>query len=140
MDIKYFKIFILLTVLIVASTDAVYKVDIDKVAIITQFGKVIGTPREPGLHFKVPFIQKEHHYAVRRIYQWSGKIFKVKTLDNKDVQVSPNVNWRINEATRFYLEVKYLESAITRLEDLLSSTIANSLCFYKLSEIENNHL
>jgi membrane protease subunit HflC len=42
---------------------AAYVVDETEQVVVTQFGKVVGKPKkEPGLYFKVPFIQNATYF------------------------------------------------------------------------------
>ena len=46
--------------------------------ILTQFGKPIGDPiTEPGLHFKMPFVQKVNRVD-KRILEWDGESWSVE--------------------------------------------------------------
>lgn len=137
---KYFHILILIIFLTIAAASSLYTVDVEDVAIITQFGEVVGSPREPGLHSKIPFIQEAYYYPVRRVFRWKEKTFTLKTLDKKDIQVSLSVEWRISDAAKFYREIKHIESAAYRLKDLLNSSLLNYLGSNKYSDIENNYL
>ena len=56
------QLVVLLAALVVLSS-AAYQVHEVNQVIITQFGNPIGDPvTEPGLHFKVPFIQKANYF------------------------------------------------------------------------------
>ncbi len=58
---------ILLAFLIV--TGAFYTVNETEQAIVTQFGKPVGEPiTEPGLKFKVPFLQKVNFFEIGRAH------------------------------------------------------------------------
>jgi len=42
---------------------AAYVVDETEQAVVTKFGKVVGQPKkEPGLYFKIPFIQSATYF------------------------------------------------------------------------------
>jgi regulator of protease activity HflC (stomatin/prohibitin superfamily) len=55
---------IVLVILAVVVYDAAFIVDETEQVVITQFGRITGEPVvEPGLNFKVPFIQKTNFFA-----------------------------------------------------------------------------
>ena len=56
--------------------------------IITQFGEPVGDPiTEPGLKFKVPFIQKLHRFD-KRFLEWDGEpTFQSMNRDAQDAAV-----------------------------------------------------
>ena len=51
---------------------SVYIVDETEQVIMTQFGKAIGEPRkEPGLYFKLPFIQNANYFP-KNLLAWTN--------------------------------------------------------------------
>jgi len=58
-----------------------YTVDETEQVIITQFGRPIGNAiTEPGLHIKVPFIQKTSFFA-KNLLEWDGDPGQIPTKD-----------------------------------------------------------
>ena len=80
--------------LIVLSSSAYQVHEVNQV-IITQFGNPVGEPViEPGLHFKVPFIQ-EVNYFEKRFLEWDGNPNQVPTRDKRFIWVDTYARWRI---------------------------------------------
>lgn len=50
---------------VIAATQSMFTVDQARQAIVLQLGQPNGEPREPGLHFKVPFIQEVRYFDKR---------------------------------------------------------------------------
>ena len=51
---------------------AAYVVDETEQVIVTQFGKVVGKPKtEPGLYFKIPFIQIATYFP-KNLLEWEN--------------------------------------------------------------------
>lgn len=78
-------------------------------AIVIQFGKVqrddaTGETRvfEPGLHFKLPFIDSVRHLDAR-IQTLDGTPDRFVTSEKKDLIVDSYVKWRIEDFARYYL-------------------------------------
>lgn len=57
---KSIPVLVLLVLAIVISSQSVFVINETDQAIITQFGDYIRTVDEPGLNFKIPFIQVIH--------------------------------------------------------------------------------
>src|SRR4030042_1861212 len=78
---------LLLSVFIVSETEQ---------AIITQFGKPVGNPIvTPGIHYKVPFIQKVHFFD-KRFLEWDGAPNQIPTKDKRFIWVDTYARWRIH--------------------------------------------
>lgn len=62
---RYFKIIIAVVIVGVLLVTSMFQVETEEVAVITRFGKYLRT-EEPGLHFKVPFIEQVYKVPVER--------------------------------------------------------------------------
>src|SRR6185369_1681451 len=72
-----------------------------KQAIITQFGRPVGSPLTcSGLYFKLPWIQKVC-YLDKRILSWDGHPNQIPTKDKKYIIVDTTARWRIIDALKF---------------------------------------
>ena len=79
------KAVIIIVVLIVAlilTLQSVFAVDMTQQAVVLQFGKHVRTVKDPGLHFKVPFIQQVTRYE-KRVLVSDVKPGEYLTLDKK---------------------------------------------------------
>ena len=99
-------------------------------ALILRLGKIInqadGSPRnfQPGLHFKVPIIDKVMHYDKRLQTLTPQYTQKVLTAEQKRLIVDYYVKWRIVDLARFY---KSTGGNVMKAEDLLSQKVNDSL-------------
>ena len=67
-----------------------YSVHQTEQVIITQFGKPVGDPTtEPGLHFKVPFIQEVNRID-KRFLEWDGSPVAIPTRDKTYIHGDPS--------------------------------------------------
>lgn len=99
-------VFVLLVLL---TSGALFVVKEGERAIVIQFGKVQrveGTGEtkvfEPGLHFKLPFIDTVRHLDAR-IQTLDGTPDRFVTSEKKDLIVDSYVKWRIDDFARYYL-------------------------------------
>ncbi|HAR36271.1 MAG TPA: protease modulator HflC, partial [Acidobacteria bacterium] len=126
-------IFIVLVLL--ALIDGVYVVSETNQVIITQFGEPIGgAVTSPGLHFKVPFIQKANYFE-KRWLEWDGDATQIPTRDKKYIWVDTYCRWRISDPLVFYQRVKDERGAHSRLDDVVDGETRNVIASYDLIEI-----
>ena len=105
---KNFIIAILITLLVLA-TGSLFVVREGQRAIVIQFGKVqrdadTGDTKvfEPGLHFKLPFIDSVRQLDAR-IQTLDDSPDRFVTSEKKDLIVDSYVKWRIKDFARYYL-------------------------------------
>lgn len=76
--------------------------------IVLQFGKVLRNNQQktvvynPGLHFKLPFLEKVKMLDVR-IHTMDNQADRFVTKEKKDLIVDSYIKWRINDFNRYYL-------------------------------------
>src|SRR3954462_13224820 len=103
--------------------------------IITQFGKPVGEPRtEPGLHFKIPFIQEVNRID-KRFLEWDGLPVAIPTRDKTYIHVDTYGRWRIADPMTYFVRLRDERSAQSRLEDILGSETRNAIAKHDLIEI-----
>ena len=128
------QLFGLVLILVVLSS-ATYQVHETNQGIITQFGQPIGEAKtEPGLHFKVPFIQKTNYFE-KRFLEWDGSPNQVPTKDKRFIWVDTYARWRIVDPLRFFERLRDERGAQSRLDDILDGETRNSVARYDLIEL-----
>jgi membrane protease subunit HflC len=106
--------------------------------IITQFGDPVGDPMtEPGLHFKVPFIQRANYFD-KRFLEWDGSPNQVPTKDKRFIWVDTYARWRIVDPLRFFQRLRDERGAQSRLDDILDGETRNAVARYDLIELVRN--
>jgi len=132
------KTWIVLTMLVVALLLSTYTINQAEQVIITQFGKPVGDPiTQPGLHFKLPFVQQVNSFD-KRYLAWDGPMVEMSTKDKTYVQVDTFARWRIAEPMRYYLRLRDERSAQSRLEDILGSETRTAIARHELIEVVRN--
>jgi modulator of FtsH protease HflC len=112
-----------------------YTVNQTEQVIITQFGKPVGDPiTEPGLHFKVPFVQSVNSLD-KRFLEWDGAPVAIPTRDKTYIHVDTFARWRIDDPKTYFVRLHDERSAQSRLEDILGSETRNSIAKHDLIEI-----
>jgi membrane protease subunit HflC len=114
---------------------AFYTVDQTEQVIITQFGQPVGDPiTEPGLHFKIPFVQNVNSLD-KRFLEWDGAPVAIPTRDKTYIHVNTFARWRIENPKIYFVRLHDERSAQSRLEDILGSETRNFIAEHDLIEI-----
>lgn len=113
---------------------AAYVVDETEQVIITQFGRVVGEPKQaPGLYFKLPVIQQVNVFP-KNLQQWDGDPGQIPTLDKTYIWVDAFARWRIIDPIKFFQTVNNMVSAKGRLDDIIDPATRNFITSYPLIE------
>jgi len=103
--------------------------------IITQFGEPIGDAVvKPGLHIKIPFIQKTNYFE-KRWLEWNGDPNQIPTGDKKYIWVDTYARWRISDPLVFFQRVRDERGAHSRLDDIVDGETRNAVANNYLIEI-----
>ena len=128
----------LLTLLLIGLfvlVNAAYRITEVNQAIITQFGEPVGSPvTEPGLHFKIPFIQTANMFE-KRFLEWDGFPNQVPTRDRRFIWVDTYARWRITDPLLFFQRLRDERGAQSRLDDILDGETRNAVARHDLIEI-----
>ncbi|MFC2157670.1 protease modulator HflC [Acidobacteriota bacterium] len=134
-QVKLVVIGIVAFVLLIATIDALYVVSETNQVIITQFGEPKGEAiTNPGLHFKLPFIQKTNYFE-KRWLEWDGDPNEIPTKDKKYIWVDTYARWRISDPLKFFQRVRDERGAHTRIDDIIDGETRNAIANYDLIEI-----
>jgi len=87
-----------------------YKVEPNQSAVLSLFGKYIGTVRTPGLRFNNPFFTKKKISLRVRNFE-SGKL-KVNELDGSPIEIAAIVVWEVNDSAEAVFNVDDYESFV----------------------------
>jgi membrane protease subunit HflC len=88
----------------------------------------------PGLHIKLPFIQKANFFE-KRWLEWNGDTNQIPTKDKKYIWVDTYARWRISEPLTFFQRVRDERGAHSRLDDIIDGETRNTVANYNLIEI-----
>jgi modulator of FtsH protease HflC len=128
-------VFAVALVLFLILSGAFYTVNQTEQVIITQFGQPVGDPiTEPGLHFKIPFVQNVNSLD-KRFLEWDGAPVAIPTRDKTYIHVDTFARWRIEDPKTYFVRLHDERSAQSRLEDILGSETRNSIAKHDLIEI-----
>jgi membrane protease subunit HflC len=106
-------------------------------AIVTQFGKVVTTETEPGLKFKIPFIQKVT-LIDKRLRDWDGEPSDLLTIDKENVEVNTWARWRVTNPQLYYEAVRTETRGLSILDGLVDASVKNVVSAQTLYEALRN--
>jgi len=102
--------------------------------VITQFGRIVGEPKiDPGLKFKIPFIQKANYFN-KNLLDWDGDPGQIPTLDKRFIWVDSFARWKIVDPVKFFQTVNNRINAIGKLNDIIDPAVRNFITSNTLIE------
>lgn len=132
---KYAIIAIAAVFVLILLSDAFYVVSETNQVIITQFGEPKGgTIDTPGLHIKLPFIQKANFFE-KRWLEFDGDANQLPTSEKKYIWVDTYARWRIKDPLIFFQRVRDERGAQSRLDDIIDGETRNAIANYNLFDI-----
>ena len=91
--------------------ETVYFVDEREKAIIFQFGRIVQSYDQPGIHFKKPFINSVQFFD-GRIQTMDADPELYLTGEKKNLVVDSFAKWRIRDVAKYYVTVSGLQSNV----------------------------
>lgn len=126
---------VVVLVILLVSSSAVFVVDQAKQAFIVRFGEIQGDAiTEPGLKWKVPLIDDVRRFD-KRLLAWDGDVEEIPTRGREFIIVDTTARWRIEDPRRFMESVRDEAGAQTRIDDILDSVVRDKISGAKLEEI-----
>ncbi|MGA1530631.1 MAG: protease modulator HflC, partial [Kiritimatiellia bacterium] len=120
---------------VIILSNSAYTVDQAEQVVVLQFGKPVGDPvTDPGLHFKVPFLQEIRRFD-KRLIVWDGDPNQVPTRGREFISVDTTARWRIVDALQFLKSVRDEIGAQSRLDDIIDSAVRDNISSTELTEI-----
>lgn len=106
--------------------NAVYTVHETRQAIVLQFGEPVRAVQEPGLRFKIPFIQNVLFFS-DQILNLDGPPEEVIAQDRRRLVVDSFARYRITDPLRFYQTFGSEATGRSRLANILNSSVRQVL-------------
>ncbi|MFN3624315.1 MAG: protease modulator HflC [Hyphomicrobium sp.] len=103
-----------------------YIVHQNEQALILRFGEPMRVRTEPGLYFKLPFIDTVEIYD-KRILDLDSQPQEVTAADQKRLVVDSFARYRIVDPLKFYQTLRYEEGVRSRLQPIIDSALRRVL-------------
>jgi membrane protease subunit HflC len=132
------KLNVTLIILVLAAILArmsLFTVDQREYALKFRFGEIVKADYEPGLHFKIPFVNNVKKYQ-NRIRNYDDAQEKFLTGEKKNLIVDYFVTWRIVDPAQYYRAVEGDEQrAIDRLSAIVKEGIKAAIASRTVQEV-----
>ena len=125
---------VLLIALIFLGSQSLFIVDEREQLIILQFGEPVRTITEPGLSFKIPFIQNLTYFD-KRILSSDATPQEYLTTDKKRLVVDHVTRWHIVDPLAFFKAVRTESSARARLDEFVFSGLREELALVPFKDV-----
>ena len=127
---------IALAVLLLLSTQIIFYVQEYERALVLQLGEPLSPPREPGINFKLPFVQsvvfldnRIHSFVIPKTYSL--------TYDLKTFEIDNYACWQIQDPILFVRTLRTEAVASGRLRDIVYSQLREAIGNKELKEVVN---
>jgi modulator of FtsH protease HflC len=137
---KYTKLglfFIILIALLILIFTNVFIVKQGEYKVVRQFGEVVRIVKEPGLNYKIPFVQS---VTTLPKYQMTYDVSQaeINTKDKKRILIDNYAIWRIEDPKKMISNARTLEGAESRMEEFIYSVVRSELGQLDYDEIIND--
>ena len=110
-----------------------YTVQEGEQAVVVQFGKIVKVETEAGLKIKLPLVERVEKYS-KKILSWDGEPKRLPTVENQFIWVDTTARWKIVEPAKFYERIGSLPQALSRLDDVVESSVKKIIASSQLVE------
>jgi membrane protease subunit HflC len=134
MDRRWLAIGAVLVSFLLVWNLALFTVPVWMQAMVVQLGEPVRVVQEPGLYWKIPFIQSVTYFD-RRLLDQDTSPKEILTRDKQQLVVDNYTRWRIVDPLQFVRSVRDENGAQSRLDDIVYSNLRETLGRHTLSEI-----
>jgi modulator of FtsH protease HflC len=117
---------ILAVVLFILGSASLFTVNQTQQALVLQFGSIVRAETEPGLKFKIPFVQ-DIVMLERRVLDVDPPVEPVLLADQKRLEVDAFARYRIVDPVLFYQRLRTESTAQSRLASIVNSSLRQVL-------------
>ena len=132
------KIFLIavLVLLVVVLASSVYTVREDQYACTFRFSQIINTVDQPGLYFKIPFIDSVEYFT-KATMLYDIPPSEVLTSDKQNMTVDCYILWSISDPQQFYRALGTTAKAEERLNAITYNTLKTAMGTLAQADIIN---
>ncbi len=120
--------------IIVLASSSMFTVHMTQSAVVLELQKPKEIITEPGLYFKIPFVQQVRYFS-NQLLDNDSPPAEVITKDKKNLLIDNFSVWRITEPLKFLETVRDERGAESRLDDILYSELRVEIGTHDLHDI-----
>ena len=133
---KFVIIGIILLVLVIVASGSFYTVEENQYACTFRFSEIVNTVDQPGIHFKVPFIDSVKYFTkATQLYDIPPS--EVLTSDKQNMTVDCYILWSISDPQQFYRALETTAKAEDRLDAITYSALKRAMGTLAQADIIN---
>jgi membrane protease subunit HflC len=121
-------------ILLVSAYSAIFSVNQTEQAILIQLGEPVGSLLEPGLHIKIPYIQRVLRFD-RQLLDHGAQQIALLTADQQNLLISYYAKWRVTDLLLFFQRVGDRKAALQRLDDVIDAELRAAFACQRLAAI-----
>ena len=125
---------VLIIIGIVVLSQTCYVVDETEQVIVTRFGDVRSVQENPGLKAKVPFVDSVVRFD-RRLLRIDADAEAMRDIEKQDLTIDSYARYKIIDPVQFRKTLITAENAVSRLGDIVNSTLRERIALRTRSEI-----
>ena len=134
MNARITAILVLLIPVVIIAYLMTYLIHEGEQAVITQFGKPVAYVTDPGLKFRIPFVQSVQRLE-KRLLPWDGFPENMQTRDKKRIFVDCWARWKISDLQKFYTTLRTERGGQKILDDNIDSGVRNVVARHNLIDL-----
>ena len=117
---------VIVLVLAIGLSGCLFTVREDQYACTFRFSEIVNTTEEPGLHFKVPFVDSVKYFSkATQFYDIPPS--EVLTSDKQNMTVDCYILWEISDPQQFYRALGTTAKAEERLNAITYNALKNAM-------------
>lgn len=134
---KFGLFLIILIALLVFIFTNVFIVKQGEYKVVRQFGEVVRIVDEPGLNYKIPFVQS---VTTLPKYQMTYDVLQaeINTKDKKRILIDNYAIWKIEDPKKMISNARTVEGAESKMEEFIYSVVRSELGKLDYDEIIND--
>ncbi|WP_029192274.1 protease modulator HflC [Paenibacillus harenae] len=125
---------IAVVLVLIIGSGSMYVVKEGEYKVVLKFGEAVRAVGEPGLKFKIPFIENVSTLPKYQMTYESAPT-TILTKDQKPIVVDNYTVWRINNASQFLRTVQSVSGGIQRIDEAVYNSVRR-----KLSEVSYDNI
>ena len=123
---KTFLILAIFVLVAVLGSTCFYTVQEDEYACVFRFSEIVSTTGEPGLHFKLPFVDDVRYFSkATQLYDIPPS--EVTTFDKQNMTVDCYILWKIADPQQFYRALGTTAKAEDRLDSITYGAVKREM-------------
>ncbi|MBO4368820.1 MAG: protease modulator HflC [Desulfovibrio sp.] len=138
MSKRFMSFFVALFLLVGLASQSLFSVHQTQKALVLQLGDPLDEVYEPGLHFKLPFIQNVVYFDAR-VLDYEARSREAFTVDKKAIVLDNYARWKITKPLQFYRTMRSIPGAQARLDDVVYSQLRALVGAYTLTQVVSSH-